>query len=94
MMNANTNDELGAPPAHLNAELAALWSEIAAGIPEGVAGRSDAHAFELLVRLVARIRAGTFSSAEAAQSRMLLDNFGLSPLGRARLAPQYAAWKP
>jgi hypothetical protein len=77
-------DGIGEPPEHLG-DLAELWRELEAGLPEGVGAPSDRPAFELLVRLNARMRAGAFTASEAAQLRLLMDSFGMSPAGRQRL---------
>ena len=76
---------LGAPPKHLDPEHARVWRELAKGLPDGLAGTSDRTAFELLIRLTARMRSGAMTAAEAGQLRMLLASFGLSPADRGKV---------
>ncbi len=72
---------IGAPPKHLGA-LAALWTELAAELPPGVACVSDRRGFEMLVRLTAQMQAGELRTEGAAQLRMLLAAFGMLPGSR------------
>ncbi len=80
--------KLGAPPSSWKAPGRALWYELRAQIPEGVATSSDKAAFELLVLLLGHVRANPeeLSPAMAAQLRSALAMFGLSPASRAALS--------
>jgi len=79
---------VGTPPAHLTDDLRALWVELAADVPTGVATTADRHAFGLLVALCQRARSGNVIASEAAQMRQLLDDFVLTPSARQRRAWQ------
>ncbi len=80
--------KLGAPPNNWKAPARALWYELRAQIPEGVATSSDKAAFELLVLLFGHVRAAPegLSPAMASQLRSALAMFGLSPASRAALS--------
>jgi hypothetical protein len=78
---------LGPPPADWKPDGKALWNELAAQIPLGVATKGDRLAFETLCRLVMRMRvdiAPTPALASQIKSFCLL--FGLTPTSRALLA--------
>ena len=82
-------DTIGAPPGHLPDGMEAAWREVAAALPHGVGSRADRVSFELLVRLVWRMRAPEgLTAAETAQAVRLLDSFGLTPRGRQQLDPE------
>jgi len=83
---------IGPPPSHLSDELIAIWKELAASIVTTAVAPSDRASFELMTRLVDRMRRGDLAAAETAQLRGLLDAFGLSPSGRQRL--RWAAHEP
>ena len=55
---------LGSPPKHLSDEAKKLWKEIAHNLPPGVGKVSDRHAFEMLVRLMAKERADSINNNE------------------------------
>ena len=77
---------LGEPPEHLGDDLARIWCELLAAIPaNATVAASDRLTFELLTRLVSRLRTGDLAAAETAQVRALLTEFGLSPLGRQQI---------
>jgi len=46
------------PPARLDSEVQAVWREVSAQLLPGVGKESDRTMFEVLVRLVAKMRAG------------------------------------
>jgi hypothetical protein len=81
---ADDSAGIGPAPGHLSPELAAVWCELAASIAPDVASPSDRCGFELLTRLVERMRRGNLAAAETAQLRGLLDQFGLTPDGKRR----------
>jgi hypothetical protein len=76
---------IGPAPEHLSPELAAVWCELSASIAPDAASPSDRCGFELLARLVERMRRGNLAAAETGQLRGLLDQYGLTPDGRRRL---------
>ena len=69
----------------LNAKL--LWDELADQLPPGVATKADRVAFELLCRLVARLREGpkSLTPALASQVRTCCAAFGMTPADRSRV---------
>ena len=81
-------EPLGDAPADWNPKGKILWHEIANIIPAGVATRADRIVFEVLVRLVAEVRADSsaMSPALASQIRACAGCFGLTPADRARLS--------
>lgn len=90
-------EPLGPPPADWKPNGKMLWHEIGAMVPLGVAFKSDRLMFELLVRLVAKVREdpAALTPALAAQIRCSAASFGLSPADRARVsAPQPAGDDP
>jgi hypothetical protein len=82
---ADDSAGIGPAPDHLSPELAAVWCELSASIAPDAASPSDRCGFELLARLVERMRRGSLGTAETGQLRGLLDQFGLTPDGRRRL---------
>ena len=80
---------VGEAPAHLSdADLKATWAELQEALPYGVGGEHDRIAFELTVRLVARLRSVTLTAAESTLLVNLLGGFGLTPAGRQKLDPE------
>ena len=87
-------EPLGPPPADWKPAAKALWHEIGGMVPLGVACKSDRLTFELLVRLVAKVRedSASLTPALAAQIRCSAAAFGMSPADRSRVsAPRRAA---
>ena len=78
--------EVGPPPARLEPELKTLWIEVAGNVPKGVASRADREGFELLVRLLAKVRGGRFGAADAMQAKALLSAFAMLPDSPRRAA--------
>ena len=84
-------DPLGGPPLGFPAEAKLLWAEVESYIPAGVAKKSDRVMFEVLLRLVAKMREGpeSMTPALAAQVRTACAVFGMTPADRSRVsAPQ------
>lgn len=77
---------VGPPPDRLESELKAVWQELALDVPEGVGSLHDRHAFELLVRLLAKIHAGRFKAADSMQAKALLSAFAMTPDSPRRAA--------
>jgi hypothetical protein len=77
---------LGLPPADWSADKQAIWNEIADMIPFNVAVEADRIVVEMLVRLVAQIRAepDKLNPARAAQVRCYCSELALTPAARAR----------
>jgi hypothetical protein len=82
------SEPLGAPPADWLPLAKALWHEIANQIPRGVATKHDRVTFELLIRMLARVRESqaALSPALASQIRACAAAFGLTPADRAKLS--------
>ena len=78
---------LGTPPKHLSDEEKKVWKEIAKRIPPGVAFESDRDAFEMMVRLTSRMRAGLeMRAADRATLISLWSRFAMTPADRSRVA--------
>jgi hypothetical protein len=76
---------LGDPPANYGREQKAIWHEIAATLPYGVAGNSDRTAFGKLVRLEAEDRHGRLTGAEQGLLVSLFGKFGMTPSDRSKV---------
>lgn len=77
------------PPPHLRfgAKLAAIWRELVAALPAGIATGSDRFVVERAVRLLHRARTDpNFKAFDETQLRAYLGALGLSPSARANLA--------
>ena len=77
---------LGNAPRCLAAEQKKLWVEIAHNLPPGVGKVSDRHAFEMLVRLMAKERADSINNNERGQLIKLLGSFGMTPADRSKIS--------
>lgn len=88
----DADPSIGPPPHHLDSNMRLLWTELAATLPPGAAAASDRCAFELLVSLVGRLRAGSLTAAEGSQLRQLLGTFALTPESR-RLLERLQQWQ-
>lgn len=76
---------IGAAPEHLPPHVAATWQELAEALAPGICGPGDRIGFELLARVIAKMRTAQLNTAELAQARMLIDSYGMSPRGRQQL---------
>jgi phage terminase small subunit len=77
---------LGNAPRCLTAEQKKLWGEISHNLPPGVGKVSDRHAFEMLVRLMAKERADSINNNERGQLIKLLGSFGMTPADRSKIS--------
>jgi hypothetical protein len=77
---------LGNAPRCLTAEQKKLWCEIAHNLPPGVGKVSDRHAFEMMVRLMAKERADSINNNERGQLIKLLGSFGMTPADRSKIS--------
>jgi len=77
---------LGNAPRCLTAGQKKLWGEIARNLPPGVGKVSDRHAFEMLVRLMAKERADAINNNQRGQLIKLLGSFGMTPADRAKIS--------
>ena len=80
-------EPLGGPPQAWPIAAKLLWAELGDLVPPGVAGKSDRIIFEVLLRLVAKMREGpeAMTPALAAQIRTACACFGMSPADRSRV---------
>jgi hypothetical protein len=83
-----TSDQpLGDPPAYLSPEQQEIWKEIASQALPGVVLQSDRTAFELLVRLTAKMRAGLMDkSSEMTALISICSRFAMTPADRSKVA--------
>ena len=77
---------LGDPPTRLNADCQAIWYEVAAQMLPGVCKASDRQMFEVLVRLIAKLRAGTIRMTELTALISLCGRFAMTPSDRSKVA--------
>ncbi|GAB4533082.1 MAG: hypothetical protein Kow00133_21150 [Amphiplicatus sp.] len=78
---------LGPPPDYFEAHEREIWREIEASAPEGVLARSDRLCVEMLVGLVAKLRAREpMKAAERAFMLSTLTRLGCTPADRSRVA--------
>jgi phage terminase small subunit len=75
------------PPAHLSADAAACWREIAGIAPAGVLTAADVLVVEMLADLLAEYRRAPseMSPSKLGHMRQMLRSLGLDPSGRASL---------
>lgn len=77
---------LGDPPERLDADCKAVWAEIADQLPPGVACVADRTMFEVLTRLVAKLRAKKIRIMELTCLISLCGRFGMTPSDRSKVA--------
>jgi phage terminase small subunit len=77
---------LGDPPERLDEQCKAAWVEVAEHLAPGVACVSDRTMFEVLVRLVVKLRAGKIRIMELSCLISLCGRFGMSPADRSKVA--------
>lgn len=80
-----TDRPLGDPPERLDADCKAVWVEIADQLAPGVACVSDRQMFEVLVRLVVKLRAGKIRIMELSCLISLCGRFGMTPSDRSKV---------
>ncbi len=81
-------EPLGGPPEGWRIEAKLMWAELANYVPAGVATKADRLMFEVLLRLVAKMREGpeAMTPALAAQIRTACAVFGMTPADRSRVS--------
>src|SRR5262245_26380081 len=86
---APTVGTIGDPPSRLAPEVAEVWRELAAELPEGVAGVTDRSSFEVLACLTYEFRVAgpAMRPAKVTLLIKLLQEFSLSPAARSRSKP-------
>ena len=81
---------IGQPPPRFRGMRRAIWLELVAIIPAGVAADCDRWAVELLVCLMSKFRSGRAKSSEAKQIESLLGKMGLTPADRSYVSAELA----
>ena len=82
-------EPLGDPPSGWRPTAKVLWHELAGQVPEGVATKADRVAFELLCRLVGKLRGDgveALTGAAATQIRLVCGEFGMTPASRSKVS--------
>src|ERR1035437_9725574 len=74
----------GDAPERLAPEVKAVWVEVAAELLPGVGKESDRSMFELLCRLICKMRDGTAKMMEVTALISLAGQFALTPASRAK----------
>jgi len=77
---------LGDPPERLDTEAKTAWVEIADQLPPGVACVSDRQMFEVLVRLIVKLRTGKIRIMELSCLISLCGRFAMTPADRSKVA--------
>lgn len=81
-----TDKPLGEPPARLDTETQTIWREVAEQLLPGVGKRSDRQMFEVLIRLIAKLRKGTIRMMELNALVSLCGRFAMTPADRSKVA--------
>ncbi len=79
-------EQLGNPPRYFTKEQRAIWKEIAGQVAPDVLFSSDRITLELICRLVEKLRAGTIRAMEQNLLLASLQQLGMTPLARSRIA--------
>jgi phage terminase small subunit len=77
---------LGTPPKHLTTEQKKIWKEIANLCPPDVLFGSDRIVLEMICRLTQKLRSGTIKALEQNLLLTSLQQLGMTPLARSRIA--------
>ncbi len=77
---------LGNPPAHFDAGHCAVWHEVANRCAPGVLFGSDRILMELICTLICKLRAGSIRALEQNLLLACLQQLGMSPISRSRIA--------
>lgn len=82
------NGEIGDPPDHMSANVAACWREIVGFARPGVLCRADRLIVEHAVRILATLRAEQWRGNPALLSRfeVVLGKLGMSPADRSKVS--------
>jgi phage terminase small subunit len=79
-------EPLGKPPRHFTKDQRAIWKEISGQVAPDVLFASDRITLELICRLVEKLRAGTIKGMEQHLLLSSLQQLGMTPLARSRVA--------
>jgi hypothetical protein len=77
---------LGNPPSYLSVDQKRIWRELRKQMLPGVCFESDRTAFELLVRLVCKMRDDTINRSEVSSLIALTSRFAMNPADRSKVA--------
>lgn len=77
---------LGKAPKHFTREQKAIWREIESQCPPDVLFSSDRITLELICTLITKLRAGTIKGMEQHLLLSSLQQLGMTPLARSRIA--------
>jgi phage terminase small subunit len=77
---------LGDPPAHFDAGHQAVWHEVANQCAPGVLFGSDRILMELICTLICKSRSGVIRALEQNLLLACLQQLGMSPISRSRIA--------
>lgn len=77
---------LGNPPAHFDERHAAVWREVSGACAPGVLFGSDRILMELICTLICKLRAGSIRALEQNLLLACLQQLGMSPISRSRIA--------
>ena len=81
-----SDEPLGEPPTRLDTETQTIWREIEDELPAGVLKKSDRQLFEILCRLIGKLRAGKIRIMELSALISLCSKFAMSPSDRSKVA--------
>jgi phage terminase small subunit len=77
---------LGDAPAYLSEFQKEVWAQLSAQMLPGVCFESDRTSFELLVRLVCKMRTDTINRSEVSSLIALTGRFAMNPADRSKVA--------
>ena len=80
-----TTQPLGPAREHLSHDEQDIWNEVSQQLLPGVGKISDRIAFEALVILIAKMRAGTLKAVELMSVVSLCARFGMTPADRSKI---------
>lgn len=82
----SSSKPLGNPPSYLSVNQKRIWRELRKQMLPGVCFYSDRTAFELLVRLVCKMRDDTINRSEVSSLIALTSRFAMNPADRSKVA--------
>jgi len=80
------DENIGDAPESWTPRQKAIWYEVVNAAPPGVLTKSDRVLVELTCRLLGEVRGGNLTAAMATQLRTALNELGMTPGARERLA--------
>jgi len=82
----DTDKPLGEPPERLTPEVQTVWQEVSAQLLPGVGKESDRTMFEVLCRLIYKMRTGNIKIMELNSMVSLCARFAMTPSDRSKVA--------